>query len=116
MRWSMDFSKLVTAGFRTRVVRTRLREAKLDFSDEDQSLTPLERLRAGQQNSCGLSRLQGLREVQAIRNKVAADIGGSEAEGLSRSALEKHSSYTAHFNHVCRIVAAELKIIEGLFS
>ncbi len=112
----MDFANLVTAGFRTKAIRNRLRQTKVDFPDEDQSLALLERLRAGQENSDEPSSLKGLREVQAIRNKVAAHIGGSEAESLSRNALEIHGSYAKHFNHVCRTVAMELKIIEGLFS
>ena len=112
----MDLSNLVTDGFRTKVIRTKLRESKVDFQDDDRSLALLRRLRATQQNSDETSSLEGLREVQAIRNKVAAHVGRSKAEHLSHTALEKHGSYTAHFNHVCQIVTEELKIIEGLFS
>ncbi len=112
----MEFSNLVVAGFKTKAIRARLREAKVDFQKGDLSLALLERLRASQQNSEETSRLEGLRQVQAIRSKVAAHIGGSEAESLSRNALEIHGSFAAHFNHVCRIVVMELKIIEGLFS
>ena len=112
----MDLSNLVTAGFRSKVIRAKLREAKVDFQDDAQSLALLARLRTTQQISEETSRLEGLREVQAIRNKVAAHVGSSKAEVLSRGAIQSHGSYTAHFNHVCQVVTEELKVIEDLFS
>ena len=112
----MAFSKLVIAGFQIRVIRKSLRDAQIEFDkQQDKSIALLEKLRASQQGPDESSRLEGLREAQAIRSKVAAHLPGSEADRLSSAALQNHGSYTAHFNNVCRIVTNELKVIEGLF-
>ena len=112
----MAFSKLVIAGFQIRVIRKSLRDAQIEFDkQQDKNIALLEKLRASQQGPDESSRLEGLREAQAIRSKVAAHLPGSEADRLSSAALQNHGSYTAHFNNVCRIVTNELKVIEGLF-
>ena len=112
----MHLSNRTVAGFQTKIIRSRLRDAKIEFEKTDQSLVLLEKLRASQQDPHIPSSLEGLREVQAIRSKVAAHLGGSDAERLWHNARQQHRSYTAHFNHVCQIVTEELKIIEDLFS
>ena len=112
----LDLSKLVVDGFRVKPIRAKLRERGRTYRKDERSLALLEQLLASVGDSTYPSRLDGLRQVQAIRSKVKAHSGGAEAENLSSDALLKHGSYFEHFNHVCRIVAGELKVIETLFT
>ena len=112
----MDLSKLLVEGFQVKAIRMRLREADIAFSEEDKSIALLEKLLANHHKSADLQRLEGLRTVQNIRNKVKGHSGGRDATNLSEAALMKHGTYSSHFNETCRKVVDELKRIEQGFS
>ena len=61
-------------------------------------------------------KLKGLKTVQHIRTKVVAHSGGRKADELANNALEKHGTFSAHFESVCKKVASELKLIEEAFN
>ena len=103
-----DLSKLVIESLHTGGIREELGRRNIEWTKNDKSLALIERIVD--------RRLDSLRLVQRIRSKVDAHIGGDEAESLSTEALQKHGSYASHFNHVCRQVIDELKLIEQAFS
>ena len=113
--WARAFanlSKLVIEGFQTRAIRVRLSEMEIEWTKEERSLALLQRALSSDARSAPSRRVSGLRAVQAIRSKVDAHAGGSESDELSRDAIREHGNYTAHFEHVCRMVLDELEQIE----
>jgi len=103
-----DLSKLVIECLHTGGIREELGRRSIEWTKNDKSLALIERVVG--------KRLDGLRLVQRIRSKVDAHIGGNEADSLSTKALQKHDSYASHFDHVCRQVIVELKLIEQAFG
>lgn len=103
-----ELSKLIVECFHIGGIRSELDRSNIEWVKNEKSLVLLERV-VGR-------RLDSLRLVQRIRSKVDAHIGGDEAESLSTEALKKHGSYAPHFDHVCRQVIDELKLIEQAFS
>ena len=89
---------------------------KIDFDKEERSLALLEKLLIAQGRIASGQRLDGLRTVQNIRNKVIAHSGSSEAAELANTALRDHESFSAHFGSVCRTVTIELQQIEEVFT
>ena len=110
-----DLSKLVIEGFHTKAIRTRLKQMGIDFNDDDRSLALIEKALAVSESLDVGIRLSGLRTVQSIRSHVTSHSRGSRATELDRVALEKHGSYSAHFEEVCGAVVDELKTIEAEF-
>ena len=113
--WARAFanlSKLVIEGFQTRAIRVRLSEMEIEWTKDERSLALLQRALSSDARSAPSRRVSGLRAVQAIRSKVDAHAGGSESDELSRDAIREHGNYTAHFEHVCRMVLDELEQIE----
>ena len=111
----MDLAKLVVEGFEVESLRVRLGEAGLPFSKEDKSLTLLKKLLLDRHEAAEAQTLDGLRELQRIRSKVAAHPGGTDATQLVKAVLMEDETYTAHFEAICRKVAKELEAIEKLF-
>jgi hypothetical protein len=112
----MDLSKLIIEGFEVKAIRARLTDAGIGFDQKDQSLALLERLLAAEPTNSGQEKLTGLRTVQEIRSRVKGHSVGRKATELAHNALKQHETFAAHFGHVCRLVAEELKRIERLFS
>jgi hypothetical protein len=110
----MDLSKLIIEGFEIKAIRARLTDAGIDFDQRDQSLALLERLLANDKTKSGPKKLEGLRTVQEIRSRVKGHSTGRQAAELANTALKRHETYAAHFEHVCRLVAGELQRIERL--
>ena len=109
--WAQEFqnvSELVNAGFQIKHIRKTLDVKNIDYDSSWRSLALL---------SCLTSNdLTALKEVQRIRNTVAAHAGGKEGEGLWNDALSEHDSPAAHFLHLCDLIAKELELIEEAFS
>jgi hypothetical protein len=59
---------------------------------------------------------EGLRTVQHYRTKLKGHVGGSDAERLTREALQRHGTFRDHFRDVCRQVVEDLEVIEALFG
>ena len=112
----MDLSKLIIEGFNVKGIRAKLTELNLTFKKEDKSLKLIERLLTGHSKVADMQRLEGLRTVQLIRTKVKGHSGGSEAAKLTQDAQKQHETFSAHFDYVCAIIAAELTRIERSFS
>ena len=107
----MDLAKLLVEGFEVEALRVRLGEAGL----QDQSLALLKKLLLDRHEAAEAQTLDGLREVQRIRSKVAAHPGGTDATQLVKAVLMEYETYTDHFEAICRKVANELEAIEKLF-
>ena len=117
--WAQAFlgiSQLVIEGFKVRSIRKRLRENGIEFEKNERSLALIEKVLVGGGLFSTGQRLNGLREVQAIRSRVASHSGGRGGDELATEAREKYGSYLAHFESVCRTVVEELKTIEQAFS
>ena len=112
----MDLSKLVIEGFEIKAIRTKLNEMQIGFNKEDKSLALIEKAFTGSRAPADESKLDGLKRVQAIRSTIAAHSSGSLAAELELDALNKHGTFSAHFDSVCRNVIDELKVIEETFS
>lgn len=112
----MDLSKLIVEGFQVRAIRGELTKMQIAFDKEERSLALLEKLLIGHNKIANGQRLDGLRTVQNIRNKVIAHSGSSEAVELANTALRDHETFSAHFESVCRTVTNELKLIEQVFT
>lgn len=108
----MDVAKLVVEGFCTKPIRQKLDEVGVSYEKDDRTIALLEKLLS----SSGIEKLDGLRSVQFLRSKAKGHVGGSEAHELSTQALSEHGSYAEHFQSICSIVSAELKVIEDAFS
>ena len=111
----MDLAKLIVEGFEAQFLRSRLRESGLSFSKEEKSLALLRKLLLGCRETAEVQTLDGLREVQRIRSKVAAHPGGTDAAKLVKGVLMEYETYTTHFEAICRKVVKELEAIEKLF-
>ncbi len=112
----MDLSKLIIEGFQIRIIRGELTKMQIAFDKEERSLALLEKLLVGHNKIANSQRLDGLRTVQKIRNKVIAHSGSSEAVELANIALRDHETFSAHFESVCRTVTIELEQIEEVFT
>ena len=112
----MDLSKLIIEGFQVRTIRGELTKMQIAFDKEERSLALLEKLLIGHNKIANGQRLDGLRTVQNIRNKVIAHSGSSEAVELANTALRDHETFSAHFESVCRTVTNELKLFEQVFT
>ena len=112
----MDLSKLIIEGFQVKIIRGELTKMQIAFNKEERSLALLEKLLIGHNKITNSQRLDGLRTVQNIRNKVIAHSGSSEAGELANTALRDHETFPAHFESVCRTVTNELKLIEQTFA
>ena len=110
----MDLAKLIIEGFDIETIRAELAGAQVSFAKDEKSLTLLEKL-LGKKTGTS-ERLEGLRLVQLIRTKAKGHAGGRDAEKMAHQAIKKHESFAAHFEHVCGIVANELRQIEALFG
>ena len=120
--WASAFQALATAvveGFLVRPVRELLADRGVEFATEDRSITLLEKALAAADitDTQGDSiRLEGLREAQRIRSKVAAHAGGSEAETLRAQALRDYGTFAGHFEAVCDRIANELAAINDALT
>ena len=108
--------KLLIEGFRTKVIRARMKERDIPFEESERSIALLERLIGKVEGLDEPERLEGLRRINEIRTKAKAHSTGGEGRKIADEALETHGTYAAHFNHVCEIVLEELKRIEQAFS
>ena len=109
----LDLSKVVIEGFQTRPIRALLRHENVAFDKEDRTLSLLEKLLASRNAaSGGITELTGLRAAQQIRSTIHSHSGGTEADEIVRTALMEHSTYRAHFEHICNQIATELGAIE----
>ena len=108
----LELTKVAVEPFRLKALRSQLEKRGIPYEQQDRSLGLLEKLLAPARQANGkATRLAGLREAQSIRTKVHAHSSGSEAAELSRSALLQHGSYKAHFEHICDLIAEELREI-----
>ena len=113
--WARAFTnlaKLIIEGFVVKEIRDRLNDLAIEWTKEERSLALLERVLWSGARRAPSQRFSGLRAVQAIRSKVDAHAGSTESDERSRDAIRKHGNYTAHFEHVCRLVLDELEQIE----
>lgn len=116
--WASAFQAFATAvveGFLVRPIRELLADRGVEFGTEDQSITLLEKAITAA-DITGTEgdpiRLEGLREAQKIRSKVAAHAGGSEAETLKKDALRDYGTYAGHFEAMCDRIASELAAVD----
>ena len=112
----LGLCKLVVEGFEVKTIRAGLNERGIPFNKGERSIALLEKLIGNFDGLAEPERLEGLRTVNVIRVKGKSHVGGAEARRLADSALMKHGTYAAHFNHVCEIVLDELERIEQAFS
>lgn len=113
--WGREFlnlSKLIVEGFEINNIRTLLDKNSIAYDRHDKSLTLIEKLLGGNSRNNRDFRLHGLREAQLIRTKLGAHASQKTADSLAKDALEKHGSFTEHFNNVCEKLVCELQIIE----
>ena len=113
--WARAFTnlaKLVIEGFNERAIRVCLSEMELECTKEERSISLLQRALSPGTESAPGPRVSGLRTVQAIRSKVDAHAGGTKSDELSKDAIREHGNYTAHYEHVCRLVLGEIEQIE----
>ena len=111
----LDLSKCIIEGFVIKAIRVRLRSEGIEFDKQERSLALLQRLLRQTLGSKSVE-LDGLREIQRIRSKTKAHRSGREGRAIARDALAAHGSYSAHFEHICKIVAGELEAIEKVFA
>lgn len=116
--WANAFQALTAAvveGFLVRPIRQLLADRGVEFRTEDQSITLLEKAIAVADvtGTGGDSiRLEGLREAQKIRSKVAAHAGGSGAAALKMDALREYGTFAGHFEALCDTIANELAAVD----
>ena len=105
----------VVEGFPVRPIRRLLADRDVEFRTEDRSITLLEKAIAAADITGTQGdpiRLEGLREAQRIRSKVAAHAGGSAAETLKTDALRDYGTFASHFEAVCDRIANELAAVD----
>lgn len=112
----MDLSKLIIEGFETKEIRRMLSDRGAGFDPKDQSIVLLEKLLSISKVAAPQNKLVGLRTVQHIRSKAKGHASGREGAELATNALTEHGSYSAHFEHVCELVADDLRLIEGVLK
>lgn len=112
----LDLSKLVVEGFDLKAIRDRLARRGLAFDEKEQSISLLEKLLSASTHVDNPVKLSGLRAAQKIRSKIAGHSSGTEAQKIAHEAVVEHGSYTAHFTHVCALIARELEAIALAFE
>ena len=110
----LELTQVTVEGFRPKALRELLDQQGIKYErQKDGSLALLERFLA---TRVGITRLDALREAQRIRSKVQAHSKGKDAKEISEDALMNHRTYQAHFEHLCKRIAEELKEIERCLS
>ena len=112
----MDLSKLVVEGFEIKFLRTNLVRLAEPFSQEDKSITLLEKIIVAKNPVSGPVNLSGLRSVQNIRTKVKGHAGSSDAKSIVQDVFAKHGSYAEHFRQLCALVVDDLQRVESSLS
>lgn len=112
----MDLAKLVVEGFQIKTIRAKLDKNQIVYTNEERSISLLEKLYSHSLSLGSAQKLSGLRTVQLLRSKVKGHVTGSEGEELTEKALLEHGSFSNHFRHVCAEICSELESIEILFS
>ncbi len=113
----LELSKAVIEGFQVTQIRSLLRQKRISFEKDEQSLALLEKLLPAQTGQDqGRRRMEGLRLVWRIRSTLVFHRGGSEADLIARDAISQHGTYRGHFEHICNQVADELELIEQLLN
>ena len=118
--WASAFgllANLVIEGFQVKAIRARLEETNIAFGKDDKSLALLEKFLIGHNKLEDGQRLEGLRIIQLIRSiGSSAHPRGNTASDLANNALQEHSTFSAHFESVCRTIKSELALIEEALS
>ena len=112
---SSDLAKLLVEGFQTDAIRSELQGYGIPFDKEARSIALLENLLVAAGTLPNGARLNGLRELQDVRSRVASHVPGRKADDLKRNAWKHYGSYRAHFENICTTIAAELTMIEEAF-
>jgi hypothetical protein len=112
----MDLSKLVVEGFDLKFIRSKLDQAAIGYTPQEQSISLLEKFLRHAHSEGRSVQLAGMRGAQHIRSKVKGHAGSSEGKQLAHDAISNHGSFADHFRHVCGLIAAELEIIERAFG
>ena len=101
----------VVEGFKVKYIRAALKKARIGYDASDKILKLLERFISERSGSdC---KLDGLRELVTVRNKVYGHLPGSDAKKLVDETLMRHGSFADHWQTICKQVAAELRAIES---
>ena len=96
--------------FSVKYIRTALNNAGIAHNEDDKSLKLLEKLISERNGSeC---KLEGLRELLTVRNKVYGHLPGSDAKKLVDETLRRHGSFAGHWQTICKQVTTELRTIE----
>ena len=96
--------------FSVKYIRTALKNADIAYNANDKSLKLLEKLISERNGSeC---KLEGLRELVTVRNKVYGHLPGSDAKKLVDETLRRHGSFADHWQTICKQVTTELRTIE----
>ena len=117
--WGKAFKKLsilIMEGFNQKYIEKVLRDNQISIPKNPKSLMLIEKLLNRMNLLENNTKLDGLKTAQKIRSKVDAHFTGSEGEQLMSKALQEHGSYASHFEHVCRIIVDDLKLIEKAFT
>lgn len=114
----LELMKVTVEKFRRSELRRLLDKQMIEYDiEKDGSLTLLEKLLAENCITAGRHfQLSALREAQRIRTKVRAHSSGTEADLISRDALQNYGTYRSHFEDLCERIAKELKEIEICLS
>lgn len=109
----LTLSHAVIEGFREKALRHRLQQAEQSSEPGERSIKLLERLLQAAGGLDADAQLKTLREIQIVRAQAKAHATGRQGRELADAALAKHGSYAAHYEHVCRVLAVELALIEA---
>ena len=109
-------SRLIIEGFQIKTIRNGLAERKIPYDESStKNLHLIETLLVGASILDAGKKLVGLRAVHEIRNKYS-HARGRDALELAKQALREHYTYANHFQNICDVVAAELRLIERAFN
>ena len=100
--------------FSVEYVRTALKRSRIAYNANEKSLKLLERLIS--ERSGSEYKLDGLRELVRVRNKVYGHRPGSDARKLVDDAVRKYGSFAGHWQAICGQLATELRTIEEFLN
>ena len=117
--WHEEFAKIskyVIESLNEKHIKKILDANDTNYGDNWKSLQLIEALLQNKNLLKENEKLIGLREARYIRNKAHSHLEGRDATRIKNQALRNHGSYAGHFEHVCRQIVDELKLIQKVFT
>ena len=110
----VDLHVAVIEGFEVKELRQMLRAEGVKVDKQWRSIALLERILRARSALDEDWKLSAFRNLNDGRRFSGVHFRGTQSKEYIQTALEKHETYAAHFEHLCRCLASDLTLIESI--